>query len=61
MDAKNYNQILSEMKQCAIANGSGITDFNEGSNVMTILEATARPIEQGYIDTRNGYSNNLLI
>lgn len=59
MDSKNYNTLLEEMKESAIANGSGLTDFNDGSIIMTIFEATARPIEQGYIDTRNGYSNNL--
>ena len=59
MDSKNYNTILNEMKESAIAGGSGITDFNPGSNIMTIFEAVARPIEQGYIDTRNGYTNNL--
>ena len=59
MDIKNYDTLLTEMKESAIANGSGITDFNAGSNIMTIFEATARPIEQAYIDTRNGYTNNL--
>ncbi len=59
MDSKNYNTLLTEMKESAIAAGSGITDFNSGSNIMTIFEAIARPIEQGYIDTRNGYTNNL--
>lgn len=58
MDTKNYSQLIDEMKNAA-SYGSGLTDFNEGSNVMTILEAVARPIEQGYIDTRNGYTNNL--
>ena len=59
MDTKNYNELIQEMKDCAIAGGSGLSDFNEGSNTMTIFESVARPIEQGYIDTRNGYSNNL--
>lgn len=59
MDTKNYDTILNEMKNAAIANGSGITDFNDGSNIMTIFEAVARPMEQAYIDTRNGYTNNL--
>ena len=59
MDTKNYNQILSEMKENAIAGNSGLTDFNEGSIVMTIFESIARPLEQAYIDTRNGYNNNL--
>lgn len=59
MDTKNYNQILSEMKENAIASRSGLTDFNDGSNIMSIFESVARPLEQGYIDTRNGYANNL--
>jgi len=59
MDTKNYNTLLTEMKESAIAGGSGITDFNSGSNIMTIFEAVARPMEQAYIDTRNGYTNNL--
>ena len=59
MDSKNYNTLLAEMKQSAIAGASGLTDFNSGSNTMNIFEATARPIEQAYIDTRNGYTNNL--
>lgn len=59
MDSKNYDTLLTEMKESAIAAGSGITDFNSGSNIMTIFEAVGRPIEQAYIDTRNGYTNNL--
>lgn len=59
MDTKNYNTILDEMKSDAIASGTGITDFNDGSIVMTIFEAVARVLEQAYIDTRNGYTNNL--
>ena len=59
MDTKNYATLLKEMKESAIANGSGLTDFNDGSNVMTVFESVARPMEQLYIDTRNGYTNNL--
>ena len=59
MNTKNYNTLLDEMKASAIAGNAGITDFNEGSIIMTIFESVARPIEQAYIDTRNGYSNNL--
>ena len=58
MDSKNYAQLMNEMKTGAAAI-SGLTDFNAGSNIMSIFEAIARPLEQGYIDTRNGYSNNL--
>lgn len=59
METRNYNQIMNEMIDSAIAGGSGITDFNDGSNIKTIFESIARPLEQGYIDTRNGYNNNL--
>ncbi len=59
MDIKNYNTLLTEMKENAIANGSGITDYNSGSNIMTIFESVARIVEQLYIDARNGYTNNL--
>lgn len=59
MDSKNYNTLLNEMKQSAISGGSGLTDFNSGSNTMNIFESVARPVEQAYIDTRNGYTNNL--
>lgn len=59
MDTKSYEELLTEMKQSAISSGSGLTDFNEGSIIMTIFEAIARPLEQSYIDTRNGYTNNL--
>lgn len=59
MNTKNYNTIIEEMKNSAIASVSGLTDFNEGSNIMTLFESVARPLEQAYIDTRNGYANNL--
>ena len=58
MNTKSYQTLMDEMKACAVIN-SGITDFNAGSNIMNIFESVARPVEQGYIDTRNGYSNNL--
>jgi uncharacterized phage protein gp47/JayE len=59
MDTKNFNTILDEMKADAISGATGLTDFNDGSIIMTIFEAIARPMEQAYIDTRNGYTNNL--
>ena len=59
MNTKSYRQILDAMKYRAIAAISGVSDFNEGSIIMTIFEAIARPLEQAYIDTRNGYNNNL--
>ena len=59
MNVRKYNEILEEMKNCAAANNSGLTDFNSGSVIMTIFEAVARPVEQAYIDARNGFVNNL--
>lgn len=59
MESRTYSELLEEMKQGMIAGQSKITDFNEGSVIMTLFESVARPVEQGYIDTRNGYVNNL--
>lgn len=59
MDTKTYDELLTEMKESAISSNSGLSDFNDGSNIMTIFEAVSRPMEQAYIDTRNGYTNNL--
>ena len=47
------------MKHNAIASGSGIKDFNEGPNTMSIFDQVVGPLEQRFIDTLNGYSNNL--
>lgn len=59
MQTKNYETLLSEMKNYMIANQSKLTDFNHGSIIMTLFESIANIVEQAYIDTRNGYSNNL--
>ena len=59
MNSRSYSDLLSEMKNYMIANQSKITDFNDGSVIMTIFESVARVIERAYIDTRNGYTNNL--
>lgn len=59
MNAETYNSILERMKNHMIAGQSKISDFNAGSMIMTLFESVARPLEQAYIDTRNGYMNNL--
>lgn len=59
METKNFETLLSEMKNYMIANQSKVTDFNRGSVIMTMFEAIANIVEQAYIDTRNGYTNNL--
>jgi uncharacterized phage protein gp47/JayE len=56
---RDYDDILSDMKNHMIAGQSKITDFNEGSAIMTLFESIARPVETAYIDTRNGYTNIL--
>lgn len=59
MITRDYNEILSDMKNHMIANQKKITDFNQGSAIMTMFESVARPVETAYIDTRNGYTNIL--
>lgn len=59
MITRDYNEILTDMKNHMITNQKKITDFNEGSAIMTMFESIARPIETAYIDTRNGYTNIL--
>lgn len=59
MVTRTYSELLESMKNNAISISEEITDFNAGSNIMTIFESVARPMEQGYVDTRTGYANNL--
>lgn len=59
MNVESFDTLMTTMKNCMSANQSKITDFNEGSIINTLFEAFARIIEIFYIDTRNGYKNNL--
>lgn len=59
MNVETYDSILTRMKNHMITGQSKITDFNSGSVIQTLFESVARPLEQAYIDTRNGYMNNL--
>lgn len=59
MNTQSYNQIYDKMKNNMIANQETLTDFNEGSMISTMFESIARIGERFYIETRNGYSNNL--
>lgn len=59
MNVQSYEEILSDMKNYMIANQSKITDFNDGSIILTMFEAISRIVEMLYIDARNGYQNNL--
>lgn len=59
MIVRNYNEILNSMRNYMIANQKKVTDFNQGSIIMTFFESVARIVERIYIDTRNGYNTNL--
>lgn len=59
MITQTFEEIYNTAKNYVIANQSKITDFNDGSIISTIFEAFARILERFYIDTRNGYSENL--
>lgn len=59
MNTQSFSQIYEKMKNHMIANQEQLTDFNEGSMISTMFESIARIGERLYIDTRNGYSNNL--
>lgn len=59
MNVERYSDILEKEKNQLISNESGLSDFSEGSVIMTMLETFARRIEQLYVDTRNGFNTNL--
>lgn len=59
MNVERYSDILKKEKAQMVTNQSGLTDFTEGSVIMTMLETFARRIEKLYIDARNGFNNNL--
>lgn len=59
MNTQSFDEILTKMMNHMIANQDQLNDFNEGSMIRTMFESIARIGERLYIDTRNGYSNNL--
>lgn len=59
MNVERYNDIKEKGKNHLAANQSKFTDFNEGSGIMTLIEAFSRITEKFYIDTRNGFMTNL--
>lgn len=59
MITRTYEDLMADMKNHMITNQKKITDFNQGSVIMTMFESIARPIESAYIDSRNGYTNIL--
>lgn len=59
METRNYYDLIDEMKNIMISRQDVITDFNQGSMIMTFFEAVARVVEKAYLDTRFGYDTNL--
>lgn len=59
METKDFKSLLESMKNSMIANQKKITDFNQGSVILTLFEAIANVLEQAYIDTRLGFQTNL--
>lgn len=59
MVTQSYNDILTKMKNLMIANQDKLTDFNEGSIILTQFEVIANILERFYVDTRNGYTQSL--
>lgn len=59
MEVKEFNEIIADMKDFAVGHQENATDFNDGSIIKTIFEATAREIERLYVKTRNGFNNML--
>lgn len=59
MVTKSYEDLMGEMKNTIVSRSPNMTDMTEGSNISTICEAVANIVEEAYIDTRIGYSNNL--
>ena len=59
MNVKRYEEIIVQMRNTMAANQNKITDYNEGSVIMTLFESIARIAEQLYIDCRSGYDSEL--
>lgn len=59
MNVQSYEDIYNKEVACMVANQNKITDFNEGSVASSFLETFARIVERLYLDTKNGYANNL--
>lgn len=59
MNNKTYKQILRELKTQFASSQNKITDFNDGSVIMCIFEAVSRVIESLYIESREGFRENL--
>ena len=59
METNSYSTLLERMKTRMTTMQDKITDFNEGSVILTLFECIANVLEQAYIDTRLGFQNNL--
>jgi len=59
MEIKTFNEIYKDMRNYIIANQNKLTDFNDGSVLMSQVEAIAREISMLYISCRIGFSSFL--
>lgn len=59
MNVQTFDDISADFKNYLIANQDKLTDFTDGSIINTFIEAFAMQLEKFYIDTRNGFNNNL--
>jgi len=59
MNIKAFNEIYKDMRNYIIANQDKLTDFNDGSVLMSQVEATAREISMLYIACRVCFSSFL--
>jgi len=59
MNVKTFDSLCQEFREYLIANQDKLTDFTDGSIINTFIEAHSMQMENFYIDTRNGFINNL--
>jgi uncharacterized phage protein gp47/JayE len=58
-EIRRYKDIMEQAMANMIALQDSITDFNEGSNIHTILDTVSRIGERIYVAIRQGYNENL--
>jgi uncharacterized phage protein gp47/JayE len=58
-EIRRYKDIMEQATANMIALQDSITDFNNGSNIHTLLDSVARIAERLYVAIRQGYNENL--
>lgn len=59
MEVKNYSEIRKDLINDFVSNQGKVTDFNDGSVIVSIIESFAREEEKKYVATKLGYVQNL--